>query len=350
MSTTPLSLRESPPAELARRWAYPPAYLRILAVQMAFGLSYSAFLLLPKYLRLELGANAQDIGAVAGAAVVAAAVLAPFIGLSARWVSRRLLVGCALILAGLAGATFTLVPGLGPLMYLIRVLQGVAWIIVFQCTATMVADLVPKERLSQAIGFLGVAMLATNALAPAVVEPIADRLGCGIGVMFTFTQPYALSLGATRVGDFFFGYVAMAMFVRLGLSNLADRVGPARVATFSMILYAVVVGSAAWLEPHLLVLAGLGLGACHGLMYPALMATGMADLRPEERPVFMGWTSLAFNGGSAATVLCLGPVADRYGYPVIFWTVGALIATGILPLAITRGVIGKRHLRLDRLE
>lgn len=404
MSTTPLSLRESPPAELARRWAYPPAYLRILAVQMAFGLSYSAFLLLPKYLRLELGANAQDIGAVAGAAVVAAAVLAPFIGLSARWVSRRLLVGCALILAGLAGATFTLVPGLGPLMYLIRVLQGVAWIIVFQCTATMVADLVPKERLSQAIGFLGVAMLATNALAPAVVEPIADRfgwgiafgvpgllsllcvllvpglpgpvatepapksrssfarptvlpvhygsllMGCGIGVMFTFTQPYALSLGATRVGDFFFGYVAMAMFVRLGLSNLADRVGPARVATFSMILYAVVVGSAAWLEPHLLVLAGLGLGACHGLMYPALMATGMADLRPEERPVFMGWTSLAFNGGSAATVLCLGPVADRYGYPVIFWTVGALIATGILPLAITRGVIGKRHLRLDRLE
>jgi predicted MFS family arabinose efflux permease len=404
MSTPPLSLREPPPAELARQWAYPPAYLRILGVQMAFGLSYSAFLLLPKYLRVELGANAQDIGGVAGAAVVAAAVFAPFIGLSAPWLSRRLLVGLALVLAGLAGATFTLVPEIGMVMYVIRVLQGVAWIIVFQCTATMVADLVPKERLSQAIGFLGTAMLVTNALAPAVVEPIADRfgwgiafgvpgllslvcvllvpglpdtvgrqkspvswrpharpsvlpvhygsflMGCGIGVMFTFTQPYALALGATRVGDFFFGYVAMAMFVRLGLSNFADRVGPARVATGSMFLYVVVVSAAAWLEPHLLLLVGLGLGACHGLMYPALMATGMADLGSDERARFMGWTSLAFNGGSAITVLCLGPVADRYGYPVIFWTVGALIATGIVPLAITRGVIGKRHLRLDRLE
>src|SRR5688572_22109228 len=314
MSTPPLSLSQDP-ATQAVRWTYPPAYLRILGVQMAFGLSYSAFLLLPKYLRLELGANAREIGAVSGAAVVAAAVLAPFVGLSARWISRRALVGVALFLAGAAGATFTLVPGVGPLVYGLRVLQGIAWIIVFQCTATMVADLVPKERLSQAIGFLGVSMLVTNALAPAVVEPVADRygwgvafgapgllsvfalllvpglpdgsvqmpgppsrsilnrptvlpihyasllMGAGIGVMFTFTQPYALSLGATRVGDFFFGYVAMAMFVRLGLSNLADRVGPARVATASMVLYAVVVAAGGSLEPSLLLVLGLGLGA-----------------------------------------------------------------------------------------
>jgi MFS family permease len=403
MSTPPLSLSQPPVTQLGQRWVYPPAYLRILAVQMAFGLSYSAFLLLPKYLRVERGASAREIGAVAGAALIAAAVFAPLLGLSARWVSRRALVGAALFMGGAAGATFTLVPA-GPLIYAVRVIQGVAWIIIFQCTATMVADLVPKERLSQAIGFLGVSMLATNALAPAVVEPMADRfgwglafgvpgllslsallfvpglpdgssrqpgpvshgprlrpailpvhygsllMGAGIGVMFTFTQPFALSLGATRVGDFFFGYVAMAMFVRLGLSNLADRVGPARIATASMVLYALVVSAGAFLQPQLLIVLGLGLGACHGLMYPALMATGMADLQPEERTVFMGWTSFAFNVGSAITVLCLGPVADHFGYPVIFWTVGGLIATGILPLAFTRGVIGKRRIPLDRVE
>jgi len=397
MSPPIVSSPQEPAAPPGVPWTYPPAYLRILGVQMAFGLSYSAFLLLPKYLRLELGASASDIGAVSGAAVVAAAVLAPFVGLSARWVNRRTLVGFALLLAGAAGATFTLAPAIGPLVYALRIAQGVAWIIVFQCTATMVADLVPKARLSQAIGFLGVSMLATNALAPAVVEPVAEHygwtlafavpgvlsivalllvpglpdgasaealppssiprarpavlpihygsflMGAGIGVMFTFTQPYALALGATRVGDFFFGYVAMAMFVRLGLSNFADRVGPAKVATGAMVLYAVVVSAAAWLEPGLLLFLGLGLGACHGLMYPALMATGMADLRPEERPPFMGWTSLAFNAGSAITVLFLGPVADHFGYPVIFWTVGALIATGILPLAITRGVLAVRR-------
>lgn len=379
-----------------------PAYLRLLAIQLSFGLSYSAFLLLPKYLKVEFSASAEDIGWVSGTAVIAAAVLAPFIGVSAQWVSQRWLIASSLLLAGISGVTFVLAGGIGPWLYVLRVLQGVAWIIVFNCTATMAADLVPKERLSEAIGYLGVSMLVTNALAPAVVEPVAIHfgwalafgapavcslcaivlvaklpagvsarepreqersslrpsvlpihyasllMGAGIGVMFTFTQPFALSLGASRVGDFFFGYVAAALFVRVALTRVTDRVGPARVATAAMVLYAIVVSGTAYLRPELLVVIGLGLGTCHGLLYPALMATGLADLSKGERSMFMGWTSFAFNGGFAVTVLGLGPVADRLGYPILFWTVGALLSTGILPLGVSRGVLFTKRPAFDK--
>lgn len=372
-------------------------FIRILLVQLAFGFSYSAFLLLPKFLRVQLHASATEIGWVSGAALVAAAVLSPFIGVLATRTERRNLIAFALVLAGTSGLVFTTTTAVGPLVYLLRAMQGLAWVLVFNCTATMTADLVPKHRLSQAIGFLGVSMLATNALAPAVAEPVAARfgwgyafgvpavlsllsvalipglprdareleasphpaplgrrllpvfyasflMGAGIGVMFTFTQPYALSLGAERVGDFFFGYVGAAMFVRVGLSSLADRVGPPKVATFALIPYALVLVLTAYLTPGTLLLLGAGLGASHGFMYPALMATGMAHLNAKQRSVFMGWLTFNFNVGFASSVLGLGAVADSFGYQAIFWLTGLLIASGVAPLGLSQGVLGQRRL------
>lgn len=368
---------------------FTPAFLGVLAVQMAFGLSYSAFLLLPKYLRVELDATATEIGWVNGTALVAAAAMAPFVGISARFVRRKVLLGWGLALEGTAAVAFALTDSLGAEVYLLRVLQGLAWVIVFNATATMVADTVPRERMAQGLGYLGVAMLGTNALAPALTEPVAAHfgwsvafgspafvvfasllvvrrlpdtttvgprragrrvasgasmacyygslmMGAGIGVMFTFTQPYALSLGAERVGSFFLGYTAAAVFVRVGLAGLSDRVGPGRVAVLALSGYALVVLATSQLTPGLLVTLGTALGLCHGFFYPAVTASGLAGLLPEERPVFMGWFACAFNSGYALAVLSLGPVADGYGYPVIFVAVGVAIATGVVPLVLTQ--------------
>lgn len=368
---------------------FTPAYLRILLVQMAFGFSYSAFLLLPKYLRVELDASATEIGWMNGVALVGAALLAPFVGLSAKFIRRKTLLSLALVAEGVAAIAFAVSDGMGPGTYLLRLLQGLAWVTLFNCTATMVADAVPRERLARAFGYLGVSMLATNALAPVVTEPLAANygwgvafgapgiialcavalvsglpesesqgarqagqgvatpaalacyygsllMGAGIGVMFTFTQPFALSLGMHRVGSFFLGYTAAAVFVRVGLASLADRVGPAKVAVLSLFGYSLVVLATSRLTPDLLVPLGTLLGVCHGLFYPAITATGIAHLTTQERPVFMGWFSCAFNAGYAVTVLSLGPVADRFGYPVIFVTVGIVITTGVVPLAITQ--------------
>lgn len=370
-------------------------FVALLGVQFLFGLSYSSFLLLPKFLRLTLNATATEIGQVSGAATVVAALVAPFSGFLGQRLSRRRILTFALIAEGLAAFGFCFAKDVGPFVFFLRALQGAAWVSVFNVTATWAADLVPGSRLAQAIGYLGSAMLVTNALAPGVAEPLAERfgygvvfggagcvvfvalgavsllqetsprvavsnaqhdagdailrapkvlasyygsflLGAGIGAMFTYVQPYALDKGATAVGEFFFGYVAAAIFVRLTLAKVADRVGPVNVAVFAFSIYAITVGATALLEPSWLTLCGVSLGTSHGLAYPALTAAGFAAVGPVLRSRFMGWYTFGFNFGFALTVLTLGPVVDAYGYPILFTTVGAFIASGALMLWMTR--------------
>jgi MFS family permease len=361
-------------------------YARILAIQMAFGVSYSTFLLLPKFLRTELSASATQIGAMAGTALVVGAVLSPLVGLFAHRFDRRWLLALALLFEGLAAMGFLFVKDIGPYAYALRVIQGTAWVFVFNCTATLVADQVPQAHLGRAVGYLGLAMLTTNALAPAVAEPLAavygwhaafgasgilallalfivpsiesakspsaaaiptasgpapSRLpihyaslliGAGLGVLFTFIQPFALEQGAKRVGDFFFGYVAAAFFVRAFLGGVSDRIGHRKVASVAMALYALVTASAALVTPSTLALVGVGLGISHGFIYPSLSAAGLSETPAKDRALFMGWFACAFNVGCAFTSLVLGPVADRFGYPLIFAATGVWMLTGIAPL------------------
>ena len=364
-------------------------FARILCVQMAFGLSYSAFLLLPKFLRVTYGASSTTIGWVSGTTVLSGAFFAPLVGsLCGNW-SRRWVLGFGMACAGSAALAFGFVEHVGLNMYLLRALQGLAWAAVTNVTATMVADCVPLGRLSQSIGYLGLSMLVTNALAPAVTEPVAEKygwtpvfigagilallaflafpglpsgapdqqeaaaeessvsfrllsvhyasflMGAGIGVMFTFTQPYALEQGATRLGDFFFGYVGAAVFVRVGLAHVADRVGPGKVAGYALALYAVVVLLTSGMRPSWLVPLGMGIGVSHGILYPALTAAGLSRLSASGRSRFLGWFSGAFNLGFAVALLGLGPVADRFGFVPVFLSVGAALASGVLPLIWT---------------
>lgn len=378
------STAASAPRKVFADGLFTPAFVRLLWVQLLFGLSYSSFLLLPKFLRLELHASATEIGRVMGAAPIAAALIAPFIGTwTGRW-SRVTILRLALMSEALAAFGFAWSGDIGPHSFVFRVLQGAAWVSIFNVTATMAADLVPEKCMAQAIGYLGTAMLATNAIAPGIAEPLAVKygyspvyfgagvlvslalfavrgltegqkfalpsqkeaapelrsmrvlsvhygsfmLGVGIGTMFTYLQPFAIQLGTKVVGTFFFGYVGAAVFVRTVLARLTDRIGPAKVAVLAFVLYAFTVGGTAWLRADLLLLVGIGLGVSHGFGYPALTATGFAAVRRELRGRFMSGYTFAFNAGYAFTSLFLGPWVDAHGFSAVFAANGVLILSG----------------------
>lgn len=369
-----------------------PGFIRIVTVQVAFGVSYSAFLLLPKYLRTVLDATATEIGVMVGICLVGAAILSPVVGMLAGRFDRRWLLGASLTMEGAAALLFTQVTEVGPFAYALRLLQGFAFVILFNCTATLVADHVPQARLGQAVGYLGLSMICTNALAPALTEPLAERfgwkiafgvpgavallalfvvgkldssresllprpkdaapappglgavyygsflVGVGLGTLFTFVQPYVLAQGATDVGHFFFGYVAAAALARGFFGSVPDRLGPARVAGAALLLYSLTTIGAAQVTPSTLPLLGFFLGLSHGFIYPALSARGFSLTPLGTRAVFMGWFSFAYNTGCASAMLGLGPLADRYGFAPIFIGAGLCIATGILPLLSERRV------------
>src|SRR5262245_13336995 len=156
---------------------YNPRFVLLLSLQFVFGPGFSSFFLLPKYLTEVHAANADVIGLVVAAGPVAAVSAIPLLArhidrLPLRW----LMVGGAL-------AMFTTSLGFAPLgapglgMFLLRALQGAGFVVFFASTSVLTTKLSPPDKLGQAIGLLGAANLATNAVAPALAEIVASSYG-----------------------------------------------------------------------------------------------------------------------------------------------------------------------------
>ena len=360
----------------------------LLCVQFCFGLSYSSFFLLPKFLLREFHASADAIGAVAATALIAGVIATPWTGAWLDRGSRRPFISYGALVNALSGGAFALIHSISWPIFALRAVHGVSYVLVFNATVTLATDLAPAKKLGQAIGLCGAAGMVANAIAPALAELIAEDQGwslvfvlaggaallaallsfgireprptppsapvsqveagpsalalvrepfrvgafvCGaangaaFGVMFTFTQPFALSLGANRVSSFFIGYTLCALSVRLFLGTLADTLGRRRVAFVALTLYGLVAAFSSLLRPDLLFVVGACLGLAHGLLYPAINALAVEGVPRARRGAVMSYFFGCFNTGFALWVLGLGVVAKSYGYPVVFLATGLLV-------------------------
>jgi len=150
--------------------------------------------------------------------------------------------------------------------------------------------------------------------------------GAAFGVMFTFTQPLALSLGAKQVSAFFVGYTLFALVVRLGLGTLADTWGRRRIAFAALVLYGLVAFMTAFLRPpQLLFVAGSGLGLAHAFLYPAINAIAAEGVPRAYRGTVMSYFFGAFAPGFSLCVLLLGVLAKSHGYPLAYLLTGGLL-------------------------
>jgi predicted MFS family arabinose efflux permease len=295
---------------------------------------------------------------------------------------RALLVSSAIMALGATGYVFVDVPG--PLAFACRAMEGLAWSLAFAAGGSVVAQVAPAGRVSEAIALHGSSNLITNALAPALAEPavaiigaravftiaalvavagsvlwlrlprdepgaalpvaaagapvsqpfllfVTAVLGVGFGAVFTFHQPLALSRGITRVSDFLVAYTAGALVMRVGFGRLIDRIGAARVAVGSFLFYAAVVAAMAGLGPGGLAPLGALFGIAHGLFFPSIMSVIYAAVPPAGRGRLLSQVNACFNGGYIC-VAGLGVVAERAGYALVFIPVGLLVFATALAL------------------
>jgi predicted MFS family arabinose efflux permease len=156
-------------------------------------------------------------------------------------------------------------------------------------------------------------------------------VGAGFGAVFTYTQPFALGLGAERVSPFFVGYTVAALSMRLFLGHLADRVGHERVAFATIGMYGFVILLTSLLRPDVLFELGLAFGFVHGLMYPALNALAMDGTPPERRGLVMSYFSGAFNGGNGVWLLLMGALAFIVSGLLVWTALPALLSLRMRP-------------------
>jgi predicted MFS family arabinose efflux permease len=379
MSSNPLPRSQTPLAS--------PAFRLLLIAQATFGVAYSTFLILPKYLATHLGARPGRVGWIMASAGLANVLWAPLMARLVGRLGRRRALVVANILMAVASLAFLLPESPGPLAFVCRAAQGMAWALMFSSAAALAIGLAPPDRMSQAIALHGSANLLTNAIGPALAEPAmasfghtpvflaaaavalagalvsarvpaggpppvqttalpgtAERpplprfllfvsvvVGIACGTMFTFHQPLALARGMGRVSDFLVAYTIGAVAVRVGLGRLIDRVGPRRVAFGSFVLYGGVVAGMAGLAPGGLAVFGALFGLAHGVFFPAFMALAVQAVSPADRDRLLAWINATFNAGTVA-VAALGAVAEHAGFAPVFIPVGLLVGATALGL------------------
>ena len=363
--------------------------LFILMTTALFGLPFSAFFLFPKFLATEFAAAPSTIGGLNAVTMFFSVLFMPVIGAQVDKRGRKPFGFAGAGLLSLASVGFLFVDSIGPLLWVLRAMQGVAFTLFYLALSTLTTDLAPARRLGQAIGLFGGVMIATNALGPAVAEWLAHEFGwsavfiataisgglaclatvfvrerphqhvaeapttmwalvqrsgmrralvvailagCAMGTLFTFYQPWALSEGIPQVSVFLIAFAVTAMFVRFGLGGLADRLGRMRVATMSLFVYIGAPFSLLWVDTVGLLLPGALLGLSHGLFFPALNAVALDYAAVRERGKAMAAYHGAFNVGFAGSGYLMGFLAAAAGYPIVFCLAGicCLIGFGLL--------------------
>lgn len=385
---------------------YTRSFVALLLAQAAFGYAFSSFFLLPKWIITELGGGPEKIGLVMAAFGATSVFCIPLVGVLIDRLGRRQFMTAGALVMAATSLGFLRVHEVGPLLYGLRALQGVAFSMTFIAAATLATDLTPPERLGQALGVFGVSMLSMHALAPAMAETlvahggwdgvflaaaalslacvlltafvreparrqydaeavpsllsIASRprslrimavtaiSGAAFGSMMTYSQPFALSLGRENVRGFFIAYAVAAAIVRLGFGSLADRLGRDRVSVLSLAAYGVVVLSMAKLRPGWLEPLGACFGLAHGLFYPAFNALALDAASAHERGKVMALYNGSFNAGNSGATLALGFFAAWAGYPAVFVAAAAGVFAGVALLVWSPEGRGWWHGRIAR--
>ena len=370
-----------------------PAFRRLLFTQALFGVAYSVFLILPKYLATHLHASTGLISWIMASAAAVNVISAPLMGriAGAQGARRGMVIGNLAMATGSVLFVFVAHPGAGA--FVARALQGLGWALVFSSAGMLAVALAPPDRIAQAIGLHGSANIITNAIGPALAEPAiaawgatpvflaaaavalfaayqstrvasppappvppspaaapappaaarAPRpsrflllpslmLGIACGVMFTLHQPLALDRGIHRVSDFLVAYTAGALAMRLGFGRFTDRLGAGPVSAASFLLYGLVVAGMPLLHGSWgLVGFGALFGVAHGIFFPALLAFSIGSSPEASRGRVIAGFNASFNLGGAA-VVPFGMLAERHGFSAAFVPVG--LATFVTALVI----------------
>ncbi len=370
----------------------PPLFTRafVLAALANTMLNLAAFLFLhlPGFLQ-QLGAGEAHIGRIMAAQALGAILAWPLVGraMDARGRRTVILVGVALfvVMVGL----YLSIQSLGPGVYAVRVLDGVATTMWYTALFTYAADLVPVQRRTEGLAIFGVSGLVAIALGAQFGDVILayatyrelflGALGCAVlglilclslpdllpvygdqtvpprGVVatavqrnllpvwlaafaffivvvavFTFMKTFVITTGIGSVGNFFSAYAATAVTLRIFLGWLPDRLGARRTLGIAMSCYA--CGCVALSLSHTpggVLAAGLVCGAGHGYTFPVLLSLVVARARPQERGVATTFfTTLDWLG-----LLIAGPVVgyaiERAGYGMAFMGLALLLAIGL---------------------
>ncbi|MFH1853138.1 MAG: MFS transporter [Candidatus Neomarinimicrobiota bacterium] len=377
---------------------YTPTLFLALAYNFIVGLIFTNNAIYPLFIEHQ-GGSATQIGLFMSTYAIAAVFGRPAVGLLIDRFGVRpvLLLGSLLMGLPALGYLTLLHDGLSPLVWLLRVLQGLGFGAHFSAFLTLAGRMAPSGRRNEAVAMYGITGLAANLVGPLLGEQIVQFWGlpvffifiaiCGLlaagiatrfgsddetatdsggwrsvlltirapalrfplilalllAISFTTASGFLAPLASLRningFGLYFSGYAVAGIIIRLTGRRWADRFGWRRILIPMFILY----GAGLLTVYHSsdlggLILAGLLVGSAHGLAFPAVTALGY-NMAPEKgKGTAMALVTGMMDLGTFAAGIILGQVAQYYGFAAVFLvaTLAPLCAVVLLVVHVIR--------------
>ena len=251
----------------------------------------------------QLGASDVVVGLITTALTAASLVTRPLAGYAIDRTGRRtaLLAGLGIMFA--VTIAFALFPLVGALLAL-RVIYGVGWGIGSTATSTIAADVIPRKRFAEGMGFFALSTSLAAAVAPAVGIALVQNAGAVAMIAVA-----AAGVGVALIGAFTQRWEEHPRAERLGLPHLAD-----------------LFDRRALLPSGIMGLVNMAFGTI----------TTFIALCAESRGVDgIYWYFVVFAAVSIASRPVIGRVIDRRGFflPAILACLGVAVTVSILAVA-----------------
>ncbi len=128
---------------------------------------------------IQLGGNNSTAGLMMGLFMTAAILIRPVFGILADTKSRRIVLLIGSVICIMACSAYPFVVSIGMLMFF-RAINGMGFSAYTNASGTVVADLIPKSRLAEGIGFYGISNVLASAVGPALTLTIIRHFGFAV--------------------------------------------------------------------------------------------------------------------------------------------------------------------------
>lgn len=133
---------------------------------------------------VSIGTSITAAGIITGMFSITALLIRPISGMLADRCNQKLLLLSATFLLALSALGYSFAHSVATLL-VVRVLHGMAFAVSGTVNVTLIAGLVPRQRISEGIGYFGLANIFATAVGPS--------LGLGIGEKFGYAVCFRIS-------------------------------------------------------------------------------------------------------------------------------------------------------------
>ncbi len=371
---------------------YTRDFLFLAAANFFVTTCMGGFFLFPLFIK-DHGGSEADIGILMGSITISSVLARPWIAQVVDRFGRKKSYFLGTFSFAALPIVYLLfdgdISGYYKSLFAVRVFQGLGLALCFTSAFTMIADLVPPERLNEGLSMFGITGLIGVAIGPVISEPIIRNFGFDIyfitiaflavlslivqfplpetyipgerldeGVSFlsvmkrkkifgvglitvffgialatqsSFVTPFAENLGLPNISVYFIAYSVAAIIVRLFGSKLADRVGETKVIPWALLVIAIGFLFLVLVDnTFLLIIAGFITGCGHGFLFPCLNALMIRNEPVQIRGKISGVFTGSIDLGTFLGSISLGYIGEWYGYRHIFIATFLFLMIGLM--------------------